>query len=452
MERYRDVRSRLLLAVCGGLIALALLTFGASGMANAQIGTIVPTFGAVGGEQPTLAPTQTPTAQPTVPPAPEATIEPTIPPLPTLRSDMMGIQVYSYLTISDWWGIVDRAQFMGFKWIKVQISWKEFEPEGPGQASEKVGILKDHMIYAGRRGFKLLLSFANAPDWARPAAARGQADGPAANPEDYAGFIERVLRDWGLEYIGAIEIWNEPNLQREWTGAPLSAQSYKAHFDAAYRRIRTISPTVTILTAGLAPSGDTSGSIDDRRFIDTLYKLGLPITDQNFAIGAHPYGWANAPDERCCKPEAERKGWDDQKYFFFLDTVLDYRQLMNTHNHPFGKIWITEFGYPSWEGLHFQDHIKGPTAMPPNDPGLAWMLRLNQTEQAQYVIRTFELAQNGELAQFLGPSFLWNMNFSTLPTFIYADQPSRQEAGFSVLDNDWATRPIYRWLQAAPKQ
>jgi hypothetical protein len=424
--------------------------------AAAQSGTAVATFGPITGDATpppdaiiTVAATPTALQTPTIT-ATASAVEPTIPALPTLKSDLMGIQMYANIEVDRWWGLVDRAQFMGFKWIKFQVSWKEIEAAGKGVYTDQINVLREHLIYAGRRGFKMLISVVNAPDWARPAAARGQLDGPPANPQDYADFIAALLDQWGTDYISAIEIWNEPNLTREWTGAPMDAAMYRRYFDVAYNTIRARSPNIWVITAGLAPTGDTAGSVDDRRYLRDLYATGLPLNDPLFAIGIHPYGWANAPDARCC--EAQPQGWDDQPYFYFLDTIYAYREIMLANNHAGGKLMATEFGWSTFDGLHFQSHIDGPPAMPPDDPGLGWMNRLTEAQQAEYIIRAFELAQTGDLASFMGVMVLWNMNFSSLTDFVKADQPSRPESGFSVLDADWHTRPIYNWLQAAPKQ
>jgi hypothetical protein len=442
------------------LFTLIALTFQTAVTPSSAQGTLPVTLGPVIGNPPPGSATAIPataaavTATPvtvatlTVTPPPEPTsAEPTIPPLPTLRSDLMGIQVFAGVEVDRWWALVDRAQFMGFKWIKFQVSWKEIEPNAKGEFAPKFKVLADNLVYAGRRGFKMMISVVNAPDWARPEAARGLQDGPPANPQDYADLIAAILDQWDRAYINAIEIWNEPNLAREWTGAPMTPAAYKQYFDIAYQTIRARSADTTVITAGPAPTGDSTLSMDDRRWLQGLYAAGLPINDPNLAIGIHPYAWANTPDARCCP--AEKRGWDDQPYFFFLDTVYAYRQIMTANNHANGKLWATEFGWSTFDGLHFQSHIDGPAAMPAGDP---WMDRITERQQAEYIIRAFELAQTGELAMFMGPMVLWNMNFSTLPGFVTADQPSRPEAGFSVLDADWNTRQAYLYLQAAPKQ
>lgn len=240
----------------------------------------------------------TATPEPTSTPA--LTPTPTLPPLPTLNADLMGIQAYANVEIDGWQLLVDRVQFMGLRWIKTQINWREMEPE-PGVFTQVFSVVRDNLIYAGRRGFKIMLSVVNAPDWARPPEARGKLEGPPSDPNLYAAFIGTLLDNWGTSFIHAIEIWNEPNLIREWTGVPKGGAVYKRYFDAAYQAIRARSSDIVVLTAGPAPAGDTpDGSVNDRRWLRELYSVGLPINDPNFGIGIHPYGWANPPDARCC--------------------------------------------------------------------------------------------------------------------------------------------------------
>jgi hypothetical protein len=390
-------------------------------------------------------------AAPTQPPTQPASVS-TPTPLPTLNAEMMGIQIYGNLQEDLWAGVVDRAQFMGFKWIKVQLSWKELEPDGKGIFSEQFTALKKNIIYAGRRFFKIMVSVAKAPAWSRPADSRTQ-DGPPANPQDLADFITRVYDQFGVDsvYINAVEIWNEANTNAEWTGASLDGGTYMRYFTPAYQAIRARAPNTPIVTAGPAPGVDNNGITDDRKWLQQLYDTKqLPITDPNLFIGVHPYGWANSPDGRCCANPT--KGWDNHPTFFFLNTLEDYYAIMSKNGHGQGKLWATEFGWATFQGLHYKDHLKGPPAIPPPDPGLAWMNILTQEQQAHYTIRAYHLAQSTNLANFMGPMFLWNLNFGTLPGFINEDKPSLPEAGFSVLDNDWNTRPIYNMIQSAPKK
>jgi len=443
-------------------------SLGAQPAVAAQDTAIAPTYGAViggPGNTNTVQVTETPADTTTPVPSP-ATATATLPatqqaptqtptitgtPLPTLVRDVMGIQAYANLTRTDWRHMLDLAQSMNVGWIKVQLSWKELET-AKGQFSQQYGVLITNFFDAGKRGLKILISVAKAPDWARPASVRGKNDGPPADPKDLSDFILHMMgeKDLAEGFIHAVEVWNEPNTVNEWTGAPLTGGAYASLFKPTYQAIRAAFPSDMIVTAGPAPTGDSAGSINDRTWLQQVYNAGLPITDPNFAIGAHPYGWANPPDSRCCASPSQ--GWDNNKIFFFLDTINDYRAIMTQNKHQGGKLWVTEFGWSSFDGLQVGPQGKIQPALPPDDPGLAWMKKLNQYQQANYLIRAFQMAQSGDLAGYVGPMFVWNLNFSTLQNFTTANAPSRQESGFSVLNADTSPRPAYNLLQAAPKK
>src|SRR5262249_41927756 len=136
----------------------------------------------------TATPTPTITLTPTITPTPTITGTP----LPTLVKDSMGIQAYGNLNRSDWRHMLDLAQNMGVGWIKVQLSWKELET-AKGQFAQQYGVLITNFFDAGKRGFKILISVAKAPDWARPDSARGKNDGPPANPKDLSDFILHMM-------------------------------------------------------------------------------------------------------------------------------------------------------------------------------------------------------------------------------------------------------------------
>ena len=394
---------------------------------------------------PSLAATQAVTGPATG--APTAT-----PVLPTLIRGLMGIQAYGNVADTQWGVLMDRSQFMGFGWIKFQLSWKELETS-KGQFSQQFDVIKKNIYDSGKRGFKILVSVAKAPDWARPQNTQGKSDGPPSNPQDLSDFMLNLLTDKNIangEPVKAVEIWNEPNTVTEWTGAPLNGAAYMKLFLPVYHALHTALPNLMILSAGMAPTGDSAGSVSDRTWLKQLFAAGLPTGDASFAIAAHPYGWANAPDARCCASPS--KGWDNDPSFFFLDTLNDYRAIMTSSGDQQGKIWVTEFGWASFAGLKSGSHVDGKAAVPPGDSSLAWMNILTEDQQAAYIVRAYQLAQSGDLAGYVGPMFLWNLNFSTLADFTTPDKPSHPESGYSVLNADTFPRAAYNLLQAAPKK
>src|SRR5258708_18535444 len=142
------------------LIVIGILAWGVGQSASASSGlqgTAQPTFGAI----------VTGTAAATTPAI-------TATPLPSLNHDLMGIQAYGYVGEGDWGTLMDRSFFMGFKWVKIQLSWKELEPV-KGQYSQQFEVIRQNFFDTGRfrgYGYKIMLSLAKAPDWARPANAR----------------------------------------------------------------------------------------------------------------------------------------------------------------------------------------------------------------------------------------------------------------------------------------
>lgn len=447
LNSTRNLLKAVFFAVLAFMISLVLLFFIVAEAHAAIQATPLP-FPTYGPVPTSIATPVLPTpAPPTSTPMPQQTAQPTPPPQQNpLRADLMGIQIHPNLREEQWRQMVDFSQFMGMKWIKVQLSWKELEPQ-PGQYTQLDSILPRFFQHAqGRNGFRLLVSIAKAPDWTRPAGFVN--DGPPSDPKVFANYVSDVITRYGLRDVDAIEIWNEPNIAADWSNAALNGATYMKYFDAAYKAIRAKS-NLTIITAGLAPTSDTAGSADDRRFLQEMYNAGLK-NYQNIAVGIHPYGWANAPDARCC--EKSDLGWRDNQKFFFLENIDAYRQIMVKNGHADVKLWGTEFGWSTFDNLRVKDHANGPLAKAPSNPDLGWMRQLNESQRTAYTLRAFELAQNGNYSSFMGPMFLWNLNFADLPGFVRDDNDSRPEAGFSILNGDGFPRPLYDALQAAPKK
>lgn len=345
-----------------------------------------------------LPPSSTP--QPTMPPAAEQfTPTPAGTPLfpdvlPDLDPSRMGIQSEANLQQSDWDDVMRRvgSDQLELGWIKLQIPWKDMQPNGPDDISPFFQRITLYLQDANRRQLKVLLSIAKAPAWAR---STQDQDGPPDDPQTLANFINLMFQQFGPT-ISAIEIWNEPNLVREWTGKlPFSGAGYMQLFDVGYKAIRAYSSSIQVVSAGLAPTGDNPGTVDDRTFLRQMYAAGLG-NYHDIAVGVHPYSWANSPDATCCGTA----GWDDDPHFFFADNLRDYRQIMVDNSHSDVQMWVTEFGWATWEGFPGQ-----PSA------DSAWMLRNSKWDQANYTIRAFQI---GQATSYIGPMFLWNLNFATL--------------------------------------
>ncbi len=366
---------------------------------------------------PTEGPTQPPApTQPEQPTALPGTIAPSVGGMPNLDGTRLGIQLDPTLDQQDWNRAVADIQQLGVKWLKVQVSWKQLQPNGPDEISEDFRRLEIYLETAFNSGLDILVSVAKAPAWARPT---NQAeDGPPDDPQALANFISLILRELGTS-IDAIEIWNEPNLAREWRGAlPFNGAGYMQLFVPSYNVITTYAQTMVndpvtprttplyIITAGLAPTGDNPelGSRDDRTFLQEMYGAGLGQYRDIF-VGVHPYSWGNPPDQPCCDA-VEGRGWDDNPHFFYKNNVDDMRAIMVNNGHAEQRMFVTEFGYATWDGF-------------PPPPPQPWMDYITECQQGQYLIQAVQIAQSQD---FMGPFIIWNLNVANEVTVANKDE------------------------------
>jgi hypothetical protein len=401
-----------------------------------------PTFGPVIGPDYFLTLTSTFTPVPTdTPPGPSPT------PLPVLRSDMMGVQIHPFIEEDELIDLLNRAKFdLGVRWIKFQAEWELLEPHA-GERGVQFQILERFIQHCHDRGFEVLLSVVSAPDWTRTPVSMAEypndpfpEEGPPDDYQHFANFVNDLAQRFDNR-VDAIELWNEPNLHREWFGKPLGGAEYMRMFDAAYRAVRGgTNPTITLVTAGLAPTGinDHATAVDDRVFLSEMYAAGL-AGYQNVVVGVHPYGWANPPTATCatdCDPSPER-GWDDQRFFFFLDTLNDYRAIMVQHGDDNRQLWVTEFGWPTFDGFGVEP-----------DAAITFFSYLSEQDQANYII---DALSYGQSQIFIGEMFLWNLNWAL---FAGRDgiQSLEQEAGYALIRPDGSPRPAYELLRLAPKE
>ena len=360
------------------------------------------------------------TAAPTQTAGPSPTPGPTVV-MPNLDPSKVGVQLDINLSQQDWAVAMGNLEHLGVEWIKVQLPWKDMQPNGPGTRNDEFfSRVEQYLEDASRRGFNVLVSIAKAPAWARSTQAE---DGPPSNPQHLADFISLVLNEInaGLarpmlgDYIDAVEVWNEPNLLREWQGSlPFNGAGYMQLFGPAYQAVRAYSPTIGVITGGLAPTSTSANSVDDRDFLRQMFAAGLG-NYPDVGIGVHPYGWGNPPDAVCCNA-VDGQGWDDDPHFFFADTMREYREIIANNGRSGMPLWVTELGWASWDGF--------PGGLPDGDD---WMAYNDRWDQAFNMIRAFEINQ---ASPDVAMTTLWNLNFATLAGMI---ENRDERAAYSIL-------------------
>jgi len=396
-----------------------------AGSASVMLEVIAPT--------PTPMPTPTPRPTPTPKPKPKPKPRLSYAPPPAVAGTGFGYGIQVHPWDVDLNPVMNAVKSLGFGWIKAQVEWKVFE-SAKGQIN---WAPLDHLVNTCHaHGIKVLLSVVKAPKWARPPG--DTHEGPPANFQDYADFVAAIARRYGHTKVQAIEVWNEQNLYYEWggRGGKLSAQRYMELLKLAYNAIKAVDPNIIVVSGALTPTGWNDGdiAIDDQVYLQQMYNYGLKRYSD--AIGAHPSGYncpADADWRTVQDPTAGFRGPFDSRHpsFCFRGTMEGYRNIMVANGDARKRIWVTEFGWASVDGL----------GVPPA-PGYEYAADNTEQEQAQWIVRAYEL---GKSWGWVGVMFLWNLNFSTVTG------PADEKAAFSIVRPDWSPRPAFAALAHMPK-
>jgi len=382
---------------------------------------------------PTLTTTPQPVQAETTPTQNPEPIEPTSTPTPSypvyqgapIDRDSVGLQIHLHREDLD--SLMAHLTTLDVGWVKVQVSWKIYQP-APGRFDDdRFGELDRLIAAAADENIKVLLGVAKAPEWSRPTT---ELDGPPADFSHFESFMN-ILASRYQGRVAAYELWNESNLQREWNGYPLNAADLVALISAGARGVTAADPNALLVSGAPAPTGINDGltAIDDRVYLQQMLDAG--ITRVVDAIGIHPYGWANPPDSSYANPDPAIPSHNNHPSFFFLDTLTDYRAILDQRGYSEVPLWVTEFGWGTFDGLD---------ASPPDE--VAFMANVDETQQALYTLRSYDMASQWTG---IGPLFLWNLNFGPRLGSAYA------ESGFSLLRHDGSARPAYLALTTITK-
>ncbi|MCC6602463.1 MAG: cellulase family glycosylhydrolase [Anaerolineae bacterium] len=381
---------------------------------------------------PTAAPTATPQPLPaetvTAVPAPTLTPTPTHPEYtgPTLNRSDIGVQVYLHRV--DVPALVAQLHELGVGWVKAQVSWKLFQPYPDQYSEEQFADLDALVAQAHASGIRVMLSVAKAPEWSRPTT---ELDGPPADYDLYRQFLLRLAQRYQGQ-VAAYELWNEPNLQREWNGVPLDAAALVELIRAGAEGVQAGDPAALVISGAPAVTGINDGvtAVDDRVYFRGMLAAGVAeVVD---GLGVHPYGWANPPDATFANPDTAVPSHNNHPSFFFQDTLRDYGALLNEFGIAGKQLWVTEFGWGSFETFG---------RLPP--AGAEFMSNVSEWQQAAFTQRAFALAHDWP---WVGPQMLWNLNFAPWLG------PDFSESGYSLLRPDGSPRPAFFAVAGLPKQ
>lgn len=209
--------------------------------------------------------------------------------------------------------VFDLLEMAGVRWVRLGFRWDEIEPAKGIYHFDKSDAIVNLSI---KHNIKILGVIAKTPEWASNA---NNTVLPPQNYEDWKRFVRKVV----THYKGQInhwQIWNEPDIKKFWKGSP---EEYMLLLKEAYRVIKSIDPSMKVVSAGLDGNAE-KGKV----YLESLLKLGM--TDYCDIIAFHPYGKT---------PERS------------LQRVIKFREILDKYSE--GKpLWLTEVGWQSggWPG------------------------------------------------------------------------------------------------------
>ena len=363
---------------------------------------------------------QTPTPVPTETPAPSPTRAPK-----SLRMSSPEYGMQAFL----WWRpeVASRdlqtIRDAGFTWCKVNFGWRDIEGAGKGvfdwsrtdrivQQAEEVGI-------------DLVVRVDHQPAWA---GGGFPTNGPPDNPQDLADFMAALASRYRGR-IRAYEVWNEPNLAREWGGKLPDPVAYVDLLRRAYRAIKGADPSAMVISAGLSPTGTWNEvSRPDDWYLESMYVVMGSSNGVFDVVGAHGAGYKSPPERDPAEVAADPDLGGHRSLCF--RRVEDLRAIMVKYGDANKQIALLEFGW---------------TSDPRPDSPYHWHAVSEETK-ADYFVRAYQYAKT-HWAPWIG---LMSLIYISDPDWT----PDHEQYWWAITDPGWPEfkpRPAYLALKAMPK-
>ena len=268
---------------------------------------------------------------------------------------------------------LDLVRLMVFSHVKQSFAWADMEPTPGEYHFWRADELLDEIE---RRGLQLVARLGHSPP--RVHAANRPPGGvppvdvpPAAQHMDEWGAWCGAVAERYAGRIAAYQIWNEPNLAREWGGRTPDAGEYVELLRVCSAAIRAADPEAILISAGLAPTGTCCELVrPDDLYLQELYDAGF----QQYVdvVGLHAPGYDSPPE--LGPAEAEAAG--GQRFFTFR-RVEDLRRIMVRNGDAARQVAILEMGWTRDTGGRNEDYT--------------WF-SVDEATQADYLVRAWRHA------------------------------------------------------------
>ncbi len=258
------------------------------------------------------------------------------------------------------------VQDAGFTWVKQHVSWRDIEGISQGHYD---WYFTDRIVDdVERYGLDVLFRIDRQPLWSL--LAQDPRTGPVGDPQHLGDFCHALAERYRGR-VKAYQVWNEPNLSREWQDLPPDPAGYVELLRACYIGIKTADPDALVISAGLSPTGSgPPDAMPDIEYLTAMYEAGAaPYFD---LLGVHAPGFLYPPET---SPDEVAENHDGHRFFCFRH-VEDAREVMARYGDEDKQIAVLEMGWTT----------------DPVHPGYAWFA-VTEEEQADYLVRAFRYAK-----------------------------------------------------------
>lgn len=262
----------------------------------------------------------------------------------------------------------DTVEYMrsaGMTWVKKQLRYN---------LGDSPSVAQTMIDDAHSKGFKILLGIVGEPDQ------MGDFNSYISSFADFVGGVSALGAD-------AIEVWNEPNLAREWPAGTIDGARYTQLLAAAFNAIKTSHASTIVISGAPAPTGAEAAFpgevVNDDRFMAQMRDAGA--ANYMDCVGLHYNEGIVSPGTTSGDPRGEFPSY--------------YFGSMFARGNLFGRpVCWTELGYLSGDGFD-----AGMPAL------FAWAENVTVAQQAAWLADA--AARSAQLNIRL--MIVWNVNFQT---------------------------------------
>lgn len=276
----------------------------------------------------------------------EAVYTPTLDVNTVMSSPDYGVQVFLFWREE----VADRdlqlVQQAGLRWVKQEFPWRELEGQAKGvwqwDATDRImDQIEAHQL-------KVIVRLGSQPAWAAPNLTLPEV-GPPDNLADFYDYVYAVANRYKGR-VEAYQIWNEPNLAREWGHRPPNPAEYVELLKVGYQAVKAADPQAIVISAGLAPTTrDDVEAIPDTYFLQGMYESGAAAYFD--ALGVHAAGFKSPPetDPAVIANDPAMNNGDsapaELRRVYGFRHVEDVRAIMVRNGDEAKKIVLLEFGW-----------------------------------------------------------------------------------------------------------